>query len=47
VTELFDGCEAQRVIHLPAYRDEYCLTLPFVAASGKGQFVAWHAPHAD
>ncbi len=39
VEEFFDGCEPRRVIHLPRHRDEYCSTLPFVAASGGGRFI--------
>ena len=48
VTEVFDGCEARRVIHLARHRDEYCLTLPFAAASGGGRFVGVGIdPHTD
>lgn len=38
ITEVFDGLEARRTIGLARHRDEYCLVLPFVAASGDGGF---------
>lgn len=48
VTEIFDGCEARRTVSLPRHRDEYCLTLPFAAASdGKRFFGIGTDPHAD
>jgi len=48
VTEIFDGCEARRTVQLPRHRDEYCLTLPFAAASGGGRFFGLGTdPHTD
>lgn len=33
VTEVFDGCQPRQVVNLPRRRQEYCSTLPFVAAA--------------
>ncbi len=33
VSHVFDGCEIRSAVALPRHRDEYCLTLPFVAAA--------------
>lgn len=38
VEEFFDGIEPRTMLHLPRHHDEYCYTLPFVAAAGNGEF---------
>lgn len=39
VEEYFDGCGRRDTVNLPRRRDEYALTLPFVAVSGRGKFI--------
>lgn len=46
--EFFDGCEQRRELLWPRHRDEFCLTLPFVAASGAEHFTGVGLnPHTD
>ncbi len=48
IDEFFDGCEPRRSIHIPRHRQEYFLTLPFVAAAGDRRFIGVGIdPHTD